>query len=394
MDLEEKLKPIEVMSKLFEKDYENKVCVECKSPMPSYVSINNAILLCNQCAERHMRLGYNVSYIRHIMSDWDAYLFTYLDRGGNSRFIRLSKKYELDDMPIEQKFNTRIVEYYRLLIKSEVLADVPPFEIPFEVAKEPINNNIIYFPEFQNYQIYEGKLKPEKKKTSGYLDAFRFVGSGLGSMAMFLANKYQEYDMNDKLIKGGALAAKGLAAAGKLLYNVAKPVVKYAGIRTVQGVGYACKQIEYQLSDGENDDEEEEDEKDDKKNKGEKITKNKTHKKKKEKKKKIDNNQSLNSSLNQSNNQSSLYLKEGNYIFEPCIEYPTFESINKINNEQNNNNNINNNNININTLNGNNFQNNINQNYQNINNQIPKPNYVIPPGLDSSSVDTSIVGEK
>jgi hypothetical protein len=108
--------PIEVMHKLFEKDYENKVCVECKSPMPSYVSINNAILLCDQCAEHHMKLGFNVSYVRHLASEWDPYLFSYLERGGNSRFIRLSKTYGLDDIPIEQKYKTRIVEYYRLLV--------------------------------------------------------------------------------------------------------------------------------------------------------------------------------------------------------------------------------------------------------------------------------------
>ena len=48
-----------------------------------------------------------------------AYLLSYLDRGGNSRFIRLSKRYNLDEMPIEQKFNTRILEYYRLLVSNE-----------------------------------------------------------------------------------------------------------------------------------------------------------------------------------------------------------------------------------------------------------------------------------
>ena len=114
MEEEEKYKPIVIARKLFEKDYENKVCVECKCPMPSFVSINNAILLCDQCAQRHMKLGYNVSYVRNIMSDWDAYLYTYMDRGGNSRFIRLSNKYNLKDLPIEQKYNTRILEYYRL----------------------------------------------------------------------------------------------------------------------------------------------------------------------------------------------------------------------------------------------------------------------------------------
>ena len=392
MEEEEKYKPIVIARKLFEKDYENKVCVECKCPMPSFVSINNAILLCDQCAQRHMKLGYNVSYVRNIMSDWDAYLYTYMDRGGNSRFIRLSNKYNLKDLPIEQKYNTRILEYYRLLIKSEVLADAPPFEIPYEVAKEPINNNIIYFPEFENYQIYEGNFKPEKK-SKGYVDAFRFVGNGLGSMANYFGNKYQEYDMNNKIIQGGIATFKGLAAAGKFLYKLSKPIIKYASIRTVQGVGYLCKQAEFQLSDDEGDDsEEEEDEKQEKNNNNKKTNKKKKKKKKNEESK---NKNDINNNQN-NNNQDSLCLKEGEYIFEPCIDYPTFESINRVN-ETNNVNNINNNiidnNFNINNFNENNIQNEFKPNYQN-NNQIITPDYVIPPGLESSSHENSIVGEK
>ena len=392
MEEEEKYKPIVIARKLFEKDYENKVCVECKCPMPSFVSINNAILLCDQCAQRHMKLGYNVSYVRNIMSDWDAYLYTYMDRGGNSRFIRLSNKYNLKDLPIEQKYNTRILEYYRLLIKSEVLADAPPFEIPYEVAKEPINNNIIYFPEFENYQIYEGNFKPEKK-SKGYVDAFRFVGNGLGSMANYFGNKYQEYDMNNKIVQGGIATFKGLAAAGKFLYKLSKPIIKYASIRTVQGVGYLCKQAEFQLSDDEGDDsEEEEDEKQEKNNNNKKTNKKKKKKKKNEESK---NKNEINNNEN-NNNQDSLCLKEGEYIFEPCIDYPTFESINRVNeanNVNNNNNNIIDNNFNINNFNENNIQNEFKPSYQN-NNQIKTPDYVIPPGLESSSHENSIVGEK
>ena len=384
MDDKENFSPIEVMRRLFEKDYENKVCVECKCPMPSFVSINNAILLCDRCAKRHMNLGYNVSYIRNLASNWDAYLYSYMDRGGNSRYIRLSKKYELDSMPIEQKFNTRILEYYRLLIKSEVLADAPPFEIPYEVAKEPINNQIIYFPEFENYQIYEGKVKIEKKNHFGYIDAFRFVGNGLGSLATYLGEKYQEYDMNNKIIKGGAATLKGLAAAGKFIYKLSKPIVKYASIRTVQGIGYLAQQAEYQLSD---DDGEEEEDEDKNTNKG-----NNKDKKKKKKKKKKD--EDLTVSKNSENgNQNSFCLQEGDYIFQPCIEYPTFESINKVSDTNHNNNNIINDNININNYINNNAQNEINENYK-INNKIITPDYVIPPGLESSSHESSIIGEK
>ena len=281
-----------------------------------------------------------------------------------------------------------------------MLADAPPFEVPYQNAKDPINNQIEYFPEFANYQIYEGKFIPEKKN-SGLIDAFRFVGSGLGSLATYLGSKYQEHDMNNKLIEGGAATLKGLAVAGKMLYKIAKPVVKYASIRAVQGVGYLCKQAEFQLSDDEYDDNEEDEE--DKKvkkneNKNEKK-KNKKNKKKKKKDKEI--------TINPETNNSFVLIDGNNYLFEPCVDYPSFESINKIqNNNYNNNNqnydiNYNNQNNNIN----NNYQNNnINNNYQNNNinnnmnmNPLPinnnqKPEFVIPPGLDCS--EASIIGEK
>ena len=232
-------------------------------------------------------------------------------------------------------------------------------------------------------------------------------------MGTFLADKYQEYDMNNKLLSGGAATLKGLAVAGKFLYKIAKPVVKYTSIRAVQGIGYLAKQAESQLSDDEKDDDDDEEEEEEKKDKSKK---NKKHKKKKDKKEKKEKNSfnllESNNSTNSNNNQgSSLFLKEGQYVFQPCVDYPTFESINKIENinYNQNNNNINmnpqyNNSINNFNVNKNNNSNNMNQQNNNIfninqqppciNNHIIKPDYVIPPGLESSSLESSIVGEK
>ena len=201
-------------------------------------------------------------------------------------------------------------------------------------------------------------------------------------MATYLGSKYVENDMNNKLINGGAAAFKGLTIAGKFLYKLAKPVIKYASIRAVQGVGYLCKQAEYQLSDNEdNDDEEEEDEKD-KTKKGKKEKK----KSKKKKDKEDETKNSFNLIDNNQNNKdgSSLCLKEGQYIFQPCVEYPSFEAINKVGN----------NNINQNNDFYQNQNNNININQSPPFNNNVKPDYVIPPGLDSSTHDASIIGEK
>ena len=40
----------------YEKDYENKLCVDCKAAQPEYVSINNAVLLCKSCSDVHNKL--------------------------------------------------------------------------------------------------------------------------------------------------------------------------------------------------------------------------------------------------------------------------------------------------------------------------------------------------
>ena len=305
------------MQELFERDYENKVCVECKTAMPSFVSINNAIIICKNCADKHKKLGYNISYIREIANDWDPYLLSYLERGGNSRFIRLSKKYDLDTIPIEIKFTTKIVEYYRLLIKSEVLADEPPLQIPFESAKEQIKSQSIYFPEFEKYELFEGKEIAENQ-SSNIINAFRFVGSGLGSLASYLGNKYGEYKIGDKLKNGSYTMFQGLKNAGNYIYSSSKPILKYASIKTVQGVGYLCKQAEYHLS-GEEDNKEE---KENNTEEGNSIN---------ERKKEVNNSFSLLD--NKSNESSGIILQEGVRKFGDMSlmpsDFPSYSEINK-----------------------------------------------------------------
>ena len=97
---------------------ENKVCNDCEKKNPRWCSINNAVLLCESCGKKHSYLGYNISYFRKLKYEWDQYLTAYLERGGNSRYIRFCQQYDLTNMPIEQKLKTKIMEYYRLLVSK------------------------------------------------------------------------------------------------------------------------------------------------------------------------------------------------------------------------------------------------------------------------------------
>ena len=242
--------PENIQIYLYERDYENKVCLECKTPKPEYVSINNSILLCSECSKRHKNLGYNISYIRKISEEWDPYILNYLERGGNSRFIRLSKKYNLDNYSIEEKYSFRIVEYYRLLLKSEVLCDEPPNEINNMNLYDKIDNNIIYFPEFQNYQIFKGKNLPDLNNKASLINIFRAIGIGIYNSSSYINNKIEENHIKDKVVNGGISLFKGIKNAGKYIYKTGKPFVKYISIKSFQGIGYLCNKAVDNLKDG------------------------------------------------------------------------------------------------------------------------------------------------
>lgn len=292
---------------LYEKDYENKICIHCNNSMPKFVSINNSLLICSLCYRKHLILGYNISYVRALADEWDPYLLSFLERGGNSLFKRLIKKYNLKNIPIEKIFNTRIVEYYRLLIKSEVLADEPPNEIDPKHILDNIDNNIIYFPEFKNYKIFKGNILFESNNNSSLINLFRYIGSG----AYYIHKTFDENDIYKKSLENTKILLKGVKEGGKLLYKTTKPVFKYLSIKTIQGIGYLCRKAIDELNED---------------NKDENIESN-------------------------FNIDANDFCNVDNYIITPNLDFPTFEEImmasenENYNHNENNNYNIKNNNI-------------------------------------------------
>ena len=97
---------------------ENKICVDCMKPYPLYASVNNGVFLCESCAEKHYGYGINISYLKHLKSEWDEYLMCYMRRGGNKRFKEFLKEYEIiEDSDLYYKYRTKAVENYRLIVK-------------------------------------------------------------------------------------------------------------------------------------------------------------------------------------------------------------------------------------------------------------------------------------
>jgi hypothetical protein len=118
------------------------------------------------------------------------------------------------------------------------LAEEPPSEIPLESAKDIIYSQEINFPEFENYEIYEGKIIVEKDPGK-IVNAFRYVGKGLGSTKTY----FEEIDISSKLKSGGEATLNGISKAGSFLYNLTMPVYNYASGKTKEGFGYLYNKI-------------------------------------------------------------------------------------------------------------------------------------------------------
>ena len=84
-------------------DEENYICVDCEEKYPTKISINNGVIICEQCAKKHASLGSSISYIKDIEDDLDEYLLNFLVFGSNSKFKRFLTSEKVDpSLPIEK----------------------------------------------------------------------------------------------------------------------------------------------------------------------------------------------------------------------------------------------------------------------------------------------------
>lgn len=224
-------------------DAGNKVCNDCGASYPKFASINNGVVLCLSCTDKHRSLTNRVSFLRSLNDVWDEYLLLYLIRGGNSRFKETMNKYKIvDDAAIDYKYKTKAAEYHRQLLRSEVLADEPPQELEVEIGNEISHECLNLYPEFDDMYInselqnlsekinYENSrhLSSKLYQTSQYIgETISHLSTRLGEnlynyghsfkgYSSSIQNKYQFKDLVKKTFKV-------LKKAGKYVVETSTP---------------------------------------------------------------------------------------------------------------------------------------------------------------------------
>ena len=196
LDKEDLLKKLNTIKEI---EYNNK-CFDCNNKSITHVSINNGIFLCEQCAEKHKRLGKIISNIIPINEEgnWNETKVKYLEKGGNKRLISLlSETYNIDKNLLNnvELYKSNILSYYRKLIKAEVNNEPTPSEIKFENALD-----ICYTVE----NMHKEQAIDTNSRRNGIEEA-KSIFEELGSLFIDISYKNGQYG-KDMIIRTGVNA--------------------------------------------------------------------------------------------------------------------------------------------------------------------------------------------
>ena len=177
----EKKKEMELKNKnlIYKIDEENYHCIDCGNSPSNFISINNGVTLCNECAKIHKKFGNNISYVLNINDELDEYLFNFIVFGSNSKFKKFLENENVDkNLNSKKKYKINAVVFYRKNLKNKVEGkklEEKFYENPNDVD-ENIEENDEY-PEFNDYIIKKrliknGEMKKQNKLISLFSNLF------------------------------------------------------------------------------------------------------------------------------------------------------------------------------------------------------------------------------
>ena len=211
----------------------NNFCVDCLSPNPTFTSVNNAVFICENCANMHRALGPNISLVKSLVNDqFTPQEIALLKIGGNLRFNNLMSEYGItSDQNKEFKYHLKLANYYRALLLAELNKENNPNEYQQLLNNKP-------YPEIA-LQIMESVTidsinQAQQQQSEIYKDASAIAGKITGffsSLGNAINDAMNQYGINQAINN-----AKDKISAEATTFGQNHPTIQNAANTAMEGI--------------------------------------------------------------------------------------------------------------------------------------------------------------
>lgn len=195
----------------------NNKCIDCAADNPTFASTNNAVFLCENCANIHKNLGPNISSIKSLTNDqFTPEEIALLRIGGNTRFSNFVKEYGIqEEQNKEFKYHLKLAEYYRLLLLSEVNKEQNPEQYQFMINNRPTAEIGLQLMESVTVESIKKANEPKSEIAKDVSNIADKVGSFFSSLGQKMNDFYKQSGIEQKMDEARAKVNESLKSFGE-----------------------------------------------------------------------------------------------------------------------------------------------------------------------------------